>query len=170
VLVCSDGLHGQLGDSALCAILDGAKGARAAAESLVAAARAAGGGDNITAVCAEIGGEQLGPPASQDDLPRFVEFDPREEGERALHSTSFVVRRLAARVGIGEDPGEPVVPATGTHMIVPRRRTGPPGPRIADVAGPARSRLGDGASWIKRLWWVPMVIAAAMIGWWLAAR
>lgn len=166
VLACSDGLHGQLGDSAICAILGGAKSARAAAESLVAAARAAGGNDNITAVCAEIGGA-IDPPASEEDLPKFVEFDPREEGERALHSTSFVVRRLAARVGIGDDPGDPIVPATGTHMIVPRRRTSTTGSDIDDVAGPARARLGRGGL-LRRLWWVPMILLAAAIGWWLA--
>jgi PPM family protein phosphatase len=169
VLLCSDGLHGQLGDSTLAAILGEAKSARAAAETLVAAARAAGGADNITAVCAECGGAALIAPASQDDLPRFVEFDPREEGERALHSTSFVVRRLAARVGIGEDPGEPVVPATGTHLIVPRRRNTPP-TTIGDMSGPASSRVGAGHGLVRRLWWVPMIVVAALIGWWLAAR
>ncbi|HTJ43269.1 MAG TPA: protein phosphatase 2C domain-containing protein [Kofleriaceae bacterium] len=165
VLLCSDGLHGQLGDSALSVILHDAKSPQQAAESLVAAARAAGGNDNITAVCAEITGA-LDKPASEEDLPKFVEFDPREEGERALHSTSFVVRRLAARVGIGEDPGDPVVPATGTHMIVPRRRNTPP-TSIADVAGPARARLG-GQGLLRRLWWVPMIVVAAAIGWYLA--
>jgi serine/threonine protein phosphatase PrpC len=166
VLLCSDGLHGQLGDSALSAIFEGAKSSRAAAESLVAAARAAGGADNITAVCAIVTGE-LDAPSSQDDLPRFVEFDPREEGERALHSTSFVVRRLAARVGIGEDPGDPVVPATGTHMIVPRKRGTGAQAHIADVAGPARARIG-GQGLARRLWWLPMLVIAALIGWWLA--
>jgi len=168
LLVCSDGLYNMLGDSALAVILGEARSPRAAAESLVAAAHAAGGSDNITAVCAEVGGDALPLPASEDDLPRFVEFDPREEGERALHSTSFVVRRLAARVGIGEDPGDPVVPATGTHMVVPRRRTRPP-TTIADVRGPARARL-TGGGLVRQLWWIPLLVLAAILGWWLAAR
>jgi len=165
VLICSDGLHNMLGDSAINAILDN-KSVVGAAEGLVAAARAAGGADNITAVVAEIGGDGLEPPASEDDLPRFVEFDPREEGPRALHSTSFVVRRLAARVGIGEDPGDPVVPATGQHLALPRGRTARP-VSISDVAGPARARLGTSSAW-RYGWWLLLCAIGAAVGWWLA--
>ena len=59
------------------------------------------------------------------------------------------------------------MPATGTHLIVPRRRTTTNGSDIADVAGPARARLGGGGL-LRRLWWVPMIVVAALIGWWLA--
>ena len=113
-----------------------------------------------------IGGDGVEPPASAEDLPRFVEFDPREEGARALHSTSFVVRRLAARVGIGEDPGDPVVPATGQHLALPRGRTARP-MSISDVAGPARARLGTGGAW-RIGWWLLLCAIGAAVGWWLA--
>jgi len=55
----------------------------------------------------DVDGDDLPEPASEDDLPRYTELDPHEEGERALYSTSFVARRLAARAGIGDDPGPP---------------------------------------------------------------
>ncbi|MBZ0238240.1 MAG: protein phosphatase 2C domain-containing protein, partial [Deltaproteobacteria bacterium] len=92
VLVCSDGLYTQLGAATMEAILDGRKGPDAIATSLCEAARAAGGADNITAIVLFAVGDELPAATSVDDLPRFVEFDPREEGERALTSTSYVAR------------------------------------------------------------------------------
>ncbi|MBE7450403.1 MAG: serine/threonine-protein phosphatase [Kofleriaceae bacterium] len=165
VLVCSDGLYNQLGPATMEAILDGRKGPDALAAALCEAARAAGGHDNITAVVMFVGDEGLPAPASADDLPRFVEFDPLEEGERALTSTSYVARRLAARAGIGEDPRPPVVPPTGRHAVVPRGRVAA-GLPLADVAGPAARQLAR-----PRRWW-PLVLAgvaaAGALGWWLA--
>jgi serine/threonine protein phosphatase PrpC len=165
ILVCSDGLYNQLGSSTMEAIVDGRKGPDALARSLCEAARAAGGLDNITAVVMFVKGDEVPPGVSADDLPRFVEFDPREEGERAMTSTSYVARRLAARAGIGDDPGPPVVPATGQHKIVPRGRRHP-GMTLADVAGPAARRMRG-----ERRWLVTALIGgllAAAVGWWLA--
>lgn len=166
VLLCSDGLYNQLGPSTMEAILDGRKGPSSLATSLCEAARAAGGADNITAVVVFATGDDLPPPASADDLPRFVEFDSSEQGERALTSTSYVARRLAARAGIGDDPGPPAVPPTGQHTVVPRGRLGP-GMSLHDVAGPAARRL--------RRQRVPTVVlgvvfavVAGLLGWWLA--
>jgi protein phosphatase len=165
VLLCSDGLYNQLGPSTMEAILDGRKGPAALATSLCEAARAAGGADNITAVVVFATGDDL-PPPSADDLPRFVEFDPREQGERALTSTSYVARRLAARAGIGEDPGPPIVPATGQHTVVPRGRLAP-GMSLHDVAGPAARRL-RGARTPTTVLALIVALVAAALGWWLA--
>src|SRR5690606_21515611 len=96
-------------------------------------------------------GDGLEPPASDDDLPRFMELDPMEEGDRALVSTSLVARRLAARAGLVDDPGPPVVPATGQHPVLYTRSSPSPAGRKpaaarpsddddAARAGPARSR------------------------------
>lgn len=163
LLVCSDGLHGQVADGGLDAILGARDAPRDAAEALIAAARAAGGGDNITAIVCDVGGDDLPPPASEDDLPRYVEIDPREEGDRALTSTSYVARRLAARVGIGEDPGPPVVPATGQHLIVPRAEGRAPARAHPDVLGPARRELRDRG--LPLVAWVAILAAAALAGW-----
>jgi PPM family protein phosphatase len=167
VLLCTDGLYNQLGESALTAIVATPRGPDALARSLVDAARAAGGADNITAVVAFVDGEALAAPHGADDLPHFVEFDPREEGQRALTSTSFVQRRLAARVGIGEDPGPPVVPATGQHRVLRVRPTTEE--TIEDVPGPAQQRLhrprGMGV-----LAWLLLAAAAGAVAWWLGGN
>ncbi len=166
LLVCSDGLHGQIADGGIAAILTTLASPREAAEALIAAARAAGGGDNITAVVVDVAGAALTAPSSPDDLPRYTEIDPGEEGERGLFSTSFVGRRLAARVGIGEDPGPPVVPATGQHAVVPRGRRPSRGSVAGDVPGAARQQLqGQGLPLV--VWVVILVVAA--VGGWLAA-
>ncbi|MCB9562713.1 MAG: serine/threonine-protein phosphatase [Kofleriaceae bacterium] len=162
LLVCSDGLHGQLADGGIATVLDTLAEPHAAVDALIAAARAAGGNDNITAVVVDVGGDDLAPPASPEDLPRYTEIDPHEEGDRALYSTSYVARRLAARVGIGEDPGPPVVPATGQHAVLPVARTGPGG-TIADVPGQARQRLRAGG--VPLLAWVAILAIAAVLGW-----
>lgn len=162
ILVCSDGLHGQLTDVGISTILAAVPAPRDAAVALVAGARAAGGSDNITAVVCDVDGEGVPAPRSEDDLPRYTELDPREEGERALYTTSYVARRLAARVGIGDDPGPPVVPATGQHAIV----TGSLGvsPRAtSDVPGPARRELGGRG--LPPLAWIAILVAAAIAGW-----
>jgi serine/threonine protein phosphatase PrpC len=169
VLLCSDGLYGQLGESAIAVLLGDARGVAAAAEALVAAARGAGGADNITAVVAQVSGDALVPPASPEDLPSFREFDPREEGERALTSTSYVARRLAARAGIGDDPGPPTVPATGQHLVLAATR--PPTPRktpVDLVHGPARARVEQPPP--RKPWWIWAVAAAvvAALAWLVA--
>lgn len=167
VLLCSDGLYGQLGESAIAVLLGDERGVGAAAEALVAAARGAGGADNITAVVAHVGGPELSPPASPEDLPTFREFDPREEGERAFTSTSYVARRLAARAGIGDDPGPPTVPATGQHLVLAATR--PPSPRRTptDIRGPARERLEPPRE--SRWWiWVLAAVGVAAVAWLVA--
>jgi hypothetical protein len=166
VLVCSDGLYNQLGPSTMEAILDGRKGPAFIATALCEAARAAGGADNITAVVMFATGDELPAAASADDLPRFVEFDPREQGECALTSTSHVARRLAARAGIGEDPGPPIVPATGQHTVVPRGRLGP-GMSLHDVAGPAARRLRASRT-PSLVLTIIAALVAAIVGWYLA--
>lgn len=161
-LVCSDGLHGQIADGGINAILAARPVPRDAAEALVAASRAAGGNDNVTAVVIDVDGDDLDELASEDDLPRYTELDPSEEGDRALYSTSYVARRLAARVGIGEDPGPPVVPATGQHAVLPRGRL-PDSRLTGDVIGPARQELrGRG---LPLLAWVAILVVAAVLGW-----
>ena len=155
VLVCSDGLYNQLGPSTLAAILEGRGGPGEVARMLCDAASAAGGADNITAVVLDVTGDELPAPSPDAAAPRFVEFDPREEGERALTSTSYVVRRLAARAGIGDDPGPPVVPATGRHPVIVRDRPAPAPP----PAAPPRTRL-----WLL----IAAALAAGALGWWLA--
>jgi protein phosphatase len=56
LLLCSDGVSGMLGDEEIAAVLDDAADPRDAADRLVAAAVAAGGEDNATAVVVDVVG------------------------------------------------------------------------------------------------------------------
>jgi serine/threonine protein phosphatase PrpC len=170
VLLCSDGLHGLVGDPALALLLAEPHSVADAVRLLVAAARAAGGSDNITAVVGELTGDRLVPPAGADDLPTFREFDPQQEGDPALTSTSYVARRLAARIGLPTPAIPPSIPVTGQHAIL-RSSIDIRVPATAvpvDLDGPARRRLGA----VSRMWWTYAAIAliACAIAWWLGGR
>jgi hypothetical protein len=174
VLMCSDGLHGLVGDPALAILMSPPHTVAASVKLLVAAARAAGGTDNITAIVAEVGGERLAPPKDDDDLPRFREFDPQREGDPALTSTSYVAQRLAQKIGIGAYERLPsVLPVTGQHAVV-RAHISPRVPTTAlpvdveDVEGPARRRLEQGGV----PWWAYVLAAviASAAAWVLGGR
>jgi PPM family protein phosphatase len=132
LLLCSDGLHGPIGDGGIQEALAASERLEENVAELIARARKAGGPDNITAVMARFDGDALPAARDVDDLPKFLEFDPAEEGERSVTTTSRVARRLAARAGVGTDPGPSPLPATGQHPII----------RRADVARAAARSLG----------------------------
>jgi serine/threonine protein phosphatase PrpC len=170
ILLCSDGLHGLVGDPALALLLSEPHTTDQAVRLLVAAARAAGGSDNITAIVCEVRGERIAPPVDDDDLPTFREFDPQKEGDPALTETSYVARRLAQRVGIPQSSIPPTIPVTGQHAVL-RSRIGIRLPATAlpvELDGPARQRLRDRPI----PWWVYAVvgIVACAIAWWLGGR
>jgi protein phosphatase len=187
VLLCSDGLTNQLGEGTIAVILADGRDPDVSTRALIDAACAAGGHDNITAVVIDVDGDALPPVRDpHGDRPRFVEFDPREEGARALTSTSYVARRLAARAGLGPDPGPPVVPATGTFRRRRRparaddpvaraldERGGTGGSAVADAAAVSEAR-GLASAWLcapsRWGWWLALAAVAALAGWWLAAR
>ena len=113
VLLCSDGLHGLVGDPALALLMSAPHTVGESVMLLITAARAAGGSDNITAVVADVAGERLQPPRDEHDLPTFMEFDPQKEGDPALTDTSYVARRLAAKIGLPTHSIPPSIPVTG---------------------------------------------------------
>jgi PPM family protein phosphatase len=164
LLLCTDGLHGPLSDDEIRAVLEEAGDVREAVDTLIEEARAAGGPDNITAVLATFDGDALAAPASPEDLPRFIELDPAEEGDRALTDTSWVARRLAARAGVVDDPGPPVVPATGQHAIIRVPPTRPPRPRseVDAELGPAGAALAERAR-VRPWMWVSTLLCAALV-------
>jgi serine/threonine protein phosphatase PrpC len=166
ILLCSDGLHGLVSDPAINILMSEPHTVPAACALLVTAARAAGGTDNITAIVAQIGGDRLIPPRDDDDLPKFREFDPQKEGDPALTSTSYVARRLAARIGLPTSSIPPTIPVTGQHQILRSRvgmRVPPTALPIEDVDGPARKRLNlrQVAWW----WYVLAGIVLCAIAW-----
>ena len=171
MLLCSDGLHGLVGDPALALLLSEPHTVAESVKLLIAAARAAGGSDNITALVCELSGDRLRPSAGEDDLPTFREFDPQQEGDPALTSTSYVARRLAARIGLPTASIPPTIPVTGQHAVL-RSQIGIRLPATAlpveGVDGPARRRLRDAGL----AWWPYAAIAviACAIAWWLGGR
>lgn len=173
VLLCSDGLHGLVGDPALALLVAEPHTVAESVKLLIAAARAAGGTDNITAIVCEVAGERLEPPRDAADLPKFREFDPQQEGDPALTSTSYVARRLAARIGIPTPSIPPSIPVTGQHAVL-RAQIGVRVPATAlpvELDGPARghlrSRGGGLAGWY---WYVLAGLAAGLLAWWAGGR
>jgi hypothetical protein len=171
VLLCSDGLHGLVGDPALALLMSEPHSVADSVKLLIAAARAAGGSDNITAVVCELSGDRLPAPGGDHDLPSFREFDPQQEGDPALTPTSYVARRLAARIGLPTQSIPPSIPVTGQHAVM-RSQIGIRLPATAlpieDVEGPARRRLRA----VRLAWWPYAAIAvlACLIAWWLGGR
>ncbi len=169
ILLCSDGLYGLVGDPAIALLLSEPHDVQRSVRLLVAAASAAGGSDNITAIVCEVRGERLLDPESEDDLPSFMEFDPQKEGDPALTETSYVARRLAARIGIPQSSIPPSIPVTGQHAVmrssigIRLRVTSLP----VELDGPARQRLREG---VLRWWFLPIVLVAVAIAWWLGGR
>ncbi|HEY1818272.1 MAG TPA: protein phosphatase 2C domain-containing protein [Kofleriaceae bacterium] len=172
VLLCSDGLHGLVGDPALAVLMSEPHTVAESVMLLVTAARAAGGSDNITAIVADVAGDRLAPPAGDDDLPKFREFDPQKEGDPALTSTSYVARRLAARIGLPQPETPSTIPVTGQHAVL-RSRVGIRVPATAlpipDFEGPARNRLAGGSP--IRGWMIAIAaLVACAIAWVLGGR
>ena len=163
LLLCSDGLHGLVEHSVLEATLTACEETDEAVKTMLSLARNAGAPDNITAVVARFAGDDLKPPKSPDDLPRFVEYNPMEEGEQALATTSWVARRLAARAGIGDDPGPPLVPATGQHAVFRGDVPTVGGDDVPEFEGPATRRLAERER-LGLVAWVIVVVAVAAIG------
>jgi protein phosphatase len=176
ILLCSDGLHGLVGDPALALLLSEPHTVAESVKLLVAAARAAGGSDNITAIVCEVAGDRFVAPANDDDLPKFREFDPQREGDPALTSTSYVARRLAARIGIPTPSIPPSIPVTGQHPALRSRLDSPAGARLPatalpiadeDLEGPARQRLSQPLRWY---WYLVLAVIACGFAWVLGAR
>jgi protein phosphatase len=171
VLLCSDGLHGLVGDPALAVLLSEPHTVAESVMLLITAARAAGGTDNITAVVADIAGDRLASPNGEDDLPTFREFDPQKEGDPALTDTSYVARRLAARIGLPAQPIPPMIPVTGQHAVYVSRvgiRVPATELPIEDIEGPARKLLKR----TTMTWWLVAAIGvvACAIAWVLGGR
>jgi serine/threonine protein phosphatase PrpC len=171
VLLCSDGLHGLVGDPALAILLAEPHTVSESVALLVTAARAAGGSDNITAVVADVAGDRLAEAKGEDDLPSFREFDPQKEGDPALTSTSYVARRLAARIGLPQPDVPETIPVTGQHAVL-RSRVGIRLPAtsvpVETTAGPARALLAEP----HVPWWLigALAVVACAIAWVLGGR
>jgi len=171
VLLCSDGLHGLVGDPALAVLMAEPHTVAESVMLLVTAARAAGGSDNITAIVLDVGGDRLASPKDDDDLPTFREFDPQKEGDPALTDTSYVARRLAQRIGLPAQAVPPSIPVTGQHAILVSRvgiRLPATALPIEDIEGPARRHLARNRTQTWLL--IAIALVACVIAWVLGGR
>jgi PPM family protein phosphatase len=75
VVLCSDGLHGPVGDDEMLEVLQRETELEKAADSLIQKALDRDGPDNITVVLARFGGPAL-PAPGENDLVGFVGYDP----------------------------------------------------------------------------------------------
>ena len=123
LLLCSDGLYGEVGDAEVTEVLSEAASLEAAAEALVERANRNGGFDNVTVVLARIG---HGPPAaalSSNRSPDTAEFPVLGEGEGIANRTTTIIGGVRASQPEGAAPASP---ARVLEPVGRRRRVGPP--------------------------------------------
>ncbi len=123
LLLCSDGLYGEVGDAEVTEVLSEAASLEAAAEALVERANRNGGSDNVTVVLARIG---HGPPAealSSNRSPDTAEFPVLGEGEGIANRTTTIIGGVRASQPEGAAPASP---ARVLEPVGRRRRVGPP--------------------------------------------
>jgi hypothetical protein len=78
VLLCSDGLHGPVGDEEIVEVLTHERDLKRAGQSLIQKALDRDGPDNVTVVLARFGGPALPAPTAQDAVS-FVGYDPGQD-------------------------------------------------------------------------------------------
>jgi hypothetical protein len=78
ILLCSDGLHGPVGDEEIVDVLTHERDLKRAGQALIQKALDRDGPDNVTVVLARFGGPALPAPASQD-VVSFVGYDPGQD-------------------------------------------------------------------------------------------
>ena len=117
-LLCSDGLHGPVGDDELLSVLVMEPDLKKAADALIQKALDRDGPDNITVVLARFEGEGLKAPAPED-VVTFVAYDPgsdpvaeppQESGATTIDMPAGLPKELlnSEEVVTKADPGQPV--------------------------------------------------------------
>lgn len=97
LILCSDGLHGMIDDAAIASLAENPS-LEEAAESMIQAANAAGGGDNVTVV---IGGWAPSPIAGTVTETRVLGAKPRADGKKPSKTWLWVsIGGLGAAVAV----------------------------------------------------------------------
>jgi len=181
VLLCSDGLTGMVSDSDIAEALRRGEGPQEAAMSLVQAALAGGGEDNVTVVVVDfVAAGQPRAPDSTDELDDVDEtadevvVGPDDRGivadvssHRGRRSSAIVRERLGRRTGPFLPFARPVAarPAPGRPAVGSSTATAlPPTPTVASAPGGGRARKWTRRKWIILALAVVLVIAVAVAG------
>jgi serine/threonine protein phosphatase PrpC len=105
VLLCSDGLHGPVGDDEMLELMQRETNLQNAAEGLIQKALDRDGPDNITVVIARFTGAGL-PAPTPDDLVGFISYDPgpgaMTESSSALSDHSLFDHQVASMATVNE--------------------------------------------------------------------
>jgi serine/threonine protein phosphatase PrpC len=146
VLLCSDGLHGPVGDDEIREVLRAEPDLKKASEALLQKALERDGPDNITVVLARFDGDGLPDPAT-DERVGFVAYDPGRDA--SLESDPTPLPDSGTNPGLGpaaasfgrqataELPATPPGATSGAAAAAPIE--GGPGPGPAAPAGPGGS-------------------------------
>ncbi len=128
ILLCTDGLTGFVDEAAIASTLAEHADLDAAVNALVAAANAAGGEDNITAVAIRLEVDDEAAAAARGaavvaDDRETGEIDALVESDPSPESTAVAVA-VAAPPPLAEDAQAPVEPLTSRPVPVPLPRSG----------------------------------------------
>jgi serine/threonine protein phosphatase PrpC len=120
LLLCSDGLNGDLDDSLIRDALIDAGSPEEACSSLVDLANAAGGSDNVTCVVVRFDGDGLQPASADEGPPRAVPFSMRSLSESLESERATVRPKCAGSTPDGRFPASVAVSAVSGVRARPR--------------------------------------------------
>lgn len=133
LLVCSDGLHGPVGDDEILSILKAESDIKQAGESLIKKALEHDGPDNVTLVLGRFMGEGLPEPTAGDRV-RFHPLDPGREPVDDKADTPHPTRESEPKT-VADAPIPPVV----TAAVETAAAAGADGAAGTPAAGPSPS-------------------------------
>jgi hypothetical protein len=158
ILICCDGLSNAIPDDELCELL--AEGEPdEVCERLIARANERGGEDNLTAIVAHLGGEDLVPASATERVTITLEV-----------LQEFADPPLAQGSDSGA-PGEQRPPGTPSTKSIPAPRVSArPATEKAALSGPPPSSPPrKRRAWLAAMLWV-LLVALAAAGAWFARR
>jgi serine/threonine protein phosphatase PrpC len=143
VVLCSDGLHGPVGDDEMLEMLLRESDLQKAADGLIQKALDRDGPDNITVVLARFTGKALAPPTA-DDLVTFVPYDPGPRpGSDVTSSGSSFEHPVASTATVNERVPQELLSDEAVTEGVPERsgRSSASGSASSSAIRTARSVL-----------------------------
>ena len=168
-LLCSDGLSGMVSDADMEAILGEGRALDATAASLVDAANANGGRDNITAVLFKVEDDGQGDPRAKADTESYDTIAGGEqaptqeqiEAERQRIADMPTEARVTPHTEAHNPPdaAEPVTTGIASAVRIPQRAS--PRKRAPEATAGSPSRPRPAPS--RRGRWLPRTIIAAVV-------
>lgn len=140
LLLCSDGLSGQVRGSEMAQLLASAPSLNAGCDALIDRANATGGPDNITAIVVQLDGAGL--PPTLAEVPRHQAY----EGPPADRATVPIDQAVIAAAVREVPEGVPATRVASTPSPAPSRAEPPQSTPSVKVAPPSRMKRATAAS------------------------